>query len=167
MDEKSELLYAAAVGYMVSSRTNQDSWASIAKRVQQLVQQGHTYDHIAIHFLEVEKKVKEDFSLRHMPAAWRTAKHTVLKAVQAGVGFVDLAGNPLGKTAVDKACSRLAAVISATPEQQWNDIYARLANIHAKVQTMGTAPFSNSTKDQLVLLCNELHNLIDGLPAHA
>ena len=167
MDEKSELLYAAAVGYMVSSRTNQDSWASIAKRVHQLVQHGCDVVDISAHFLEVEKKVKEDFKLTHMPAAWRTAKHTVLKAVQAGVGFVDGAGDPLGKTAVDKACSRLAAVISATPEQQWGDICAHLAAIHAKVQTMGTAPFSNSTKDQLVLLCNELHNLIDGLPTRA
>ena len=162
MDEKTEPLYAAAVGYMVSSRTNHDSWAAIATRVHQLIQQGATRDTIGAQFQAVEAKVKEDFKLTQMPTAWRTAKHTVLKALEAGVVFVDKDGSPLGKSAVDRACRMKAPIPPVLSDTAF--IITQLGQIYEAAKTLSP---SATEKPVLVELCKRLHFVVAGLSTHA
>lgn len=95
-------LYDACVGFMVSERTGTDSWEQVAMHVNKMQQAGLGMDSIRTEFRTTEQQIKKDFSVSVLPTAWRTAKHTALKAVRNGVPLLGGDGKVLGKTAVDK-----------------------------------------------------------------
>jgi hypothetical protein len=94
-------LYDAGVGFLVSKKTDEDSWAKVANYVGSLAQKEVPVDTISKVFKAVEAQLKKDFGVTSMPTAWRTAKATAFGALEKGVPLLaDGAARP--KTEVSK-----------------------------------------------------------------
>lgn len=93
-------LYQAAVGFMVASKSDADSWEHVARWVHAMNGTA-TREEMKAEFKLVEKQIKADFNVTIMPSAWRSAKATALKAAILGVMLV-FDDKVVGKTEVSK-----------------------------------------------------------------
>lgn len=93
-------LYDAAVGWMVSERTDKDSWETVVRYVHARQEAGDQLAQIKADFKVVEQQIKSDFTITQLPIAWRTAKSIALKAVAMGLPLLD-GGDVIGKTELD------------------------------------------------------------------
>jgi hypothetical protein len=101
VNEETNALYEACVGFMVAEKSNTDSWEKVARFVDGLLKGGKSLKEIKTEFFVVEHQIKKDFGVSTMPSAWRSAKSTALKAAAEGRDLVSAAG-VAGKTAVSK-----------------------------------------------------------------
>lgn len=95
-------MYDAVVGFMVSERTDVDSWNLVATDVAARVKAGESMDTIRLAMRMTEQQVKQDYSITSLPTAWRTAKHTALAAVANNVALLDSDDKPVPKTELDR-----------------------------------------------------------------
>jgi hypothetical protein len=112
-------LYDAAVGYVVSQKTDTDSWEKIAKFVATFPSSDTTI--VEATFKTVEAQMKADFGLTSLPAAWRSAKATALKAHKNGIVLVNSDSNVVGKTAVSKAYKAAVPPVVKDEWKKWEE----------------------------------------------
>jgi len=92
--------------YAVSERADATAWDRIANWGNQCAVVGGHMDVIEKEIAHWESEVKKDFGLTALPNAWRSAKSTVLSAVNLGVPLMDN-GQVRAKVAVSKDIAKV------------------------------------------------------------
>lgn len=126
-----QVLYDAAVGFMVASKSEEDAWAKVVEFSATLLDEfgSNTADYAAkgpglllAEFKVVEKQIKKDFSITALPTKWRSAKHTVIRAVMCGEKICDgAADKPIPKTELSKRITAAKkAAMGAAPIDYFN-----------------------------------------------
>jgi len=100
-------LYEAAVGFLVSERSNNNAWEQVARYVdaytRKIVAGEATFLDLKREFRAVEQQVKADYKIEgRMPSAWRSAKSTCLSAARGGIPIINADGKVQPKTDVGK-----------------------------------------------------------------
>jgi hypothetical protein len=103
-------LYEAAVGYLVSDKSQSNAWEQVCQFVHGIVvnkgNDEHVRKELEHEFRVVEKQVKKDYDIKgRMPASWRSAKATALGALKHSIPLVNVDGNVQPKTDVGKLIS--------------------------------------------------------------
>lgn len=161
--ENSNPLYSACVGWMVSERTDEDSWSAVAKCVAGKVKDGVDVDVIVTDFKVTEKQIKKDFSITVLPTAWRTAKHTALKALREGVSLLHDDGTPKAKTALDKEIAALKS--GAVPKNSLTDLCSTLARAGTIATRMKSEPaLAVCDYNTVAFAANHVMSEITGIP---
>lgn len=122
-------LYDAAVGFLVSEKSNSNAWAQVAEFVADHRMNYNPGDeeaeqqwlrHLKREFLVVERQVKKDFQVTRLPVSWRSAKSTSINAVTRGIPLLDTTGSPVPKTDVSKLISAAKkGIIILTPLEKF------------------------------------------------
>jgi hypothetical protein len=101
-------LYTAVVGYMVSETSQKNSWEQIANFAIDFANHASVVDKTSYvdllnkEFNVVEQQIKHDYKVNKLPGAWRSAKSTVLSAIQHDIPLRN-EGAIIPKTEVSKA----------------------------------------------------------------
>lgn len=110
-------LYDAAVGFLVSEKSNSNAWAQVAEFVAAY---GNNEQDLQREFRIVERQVKKDFQVSRLPASWRSAKSTAINALRRSIPLLDTSGSPVPKTDVSKLISAAKkGVIVLTPMEKF------------------------------------------------
>jgi hypothetical protein len=128
-------LYEAAVGFLVSEKSNSNAWEQVATfaynysgNMKQLMRE----------FAIVEKQIRKDFEVNKLPPAWRSAKSTALAALRMGIPLVDastLAAMP--KTDVGKLIK--AAKAGTVTRSDMDKLRSYLEHARIVFDTLGAA----------------------------
>ena len=180
MSEDTNKLYTAAVGYMVAEKSNENSWAGLVECAVQHISakinkmasiDEVTNEALAFSFRTemlsvVEQQIKKDFNITAMPAAWRSAKSTVVAAIKAGVDLVKNEPRSVrGKTEVEKEIKNAKAHTKPKepPEKSPGDSAIYTLNKLIDMVSRTTGDFSEPEKQELRALCATLNTLICAL----
>lgn len=116
-------LYTAAVAMMASDRLDSDSWEQIANFT--VAFKGDA-DELTAQFVDIEDKIKADYSITAMPGRWRSAKSAALKAKLAGINLVTAEGEIKGKSAIEKEVKARLSSPSLSHARQIELVIGRL-----------------------------------------
>lgn len=114
------------VAYAVGERSQEDGW----KKLCMLLHNTPISDDIHSVLKNIEEEYKAKFAAP-LPAAYRSAKSTALKAYELGVDLLDAEGNVKGKTAVAKECKSLVPVAAKS-----RDIPSLVSQINVELRAM-------------------------------
>jgi hypothetical protein len=151
--------HEALVEYTVSDRTAGTAWNKLALWVYKRHIAGSTVNDISIDLALIEQEVKEEYEIDALPAAWRSAKSVALKACAKGIALVDGAGEPLGKTAIEKQCK------DATPDKSGRDIMSEAWEKFTRAWTQYADTLSDAERECARLKVREW--AMEGAPTHA
>ena len=100
-----------AISAFATQALESETYANMALWFQERRAASTSVGEIARSLKDVENEMKKTYSVTAMPAAWRSSKSVLCKALQLGVPIVDDTGKALGKTDVEKRCK---AEVAAT-----------------------------------------------------
>jgi hypothetical protein len=123
MSDDNNVLYEACVGFMVGEKTHTDSWAAVAKWVHGC-QDTMTLDDMKKAIVKVEERIKADFKVSNLPAAWRSAKSTAFKAVKNSINLLGKDGEVQPKSALEKVMRPVKT--AAVPKNPEHDAFEKL-----------------------------------------
>lgn len=127
-DSGGNLLYDAAVGFMVSEKSQSNAWAQVALFVSSHRADANPVDpaaeqewlrKIKREFRTVELQVKKDFGVSKLPVAWRSAKSTAISAVLKGITLVGSEG-VMPKTDVSTLLKASKKGLPVSPIERFN-----------------------------------------------
>jgi hypothetical protein len=131
-------LYEAAVGFLVSEKSNSNAWEEVAKFVYQYTMNGSSLKDLRREFAIVEKQIRKDFEVNKLPPAWRSAKSTALSALQLGVPLIDTAtSTAMPKTDVGKLIK--AAKAGTVTRSDMDKLRSYLEHARIVFDTLGAA----------------------------
>lgn len=138
-------LYDAAVGFLVADKSHSNAWAQVAEFTANYPLSDDGLHDLQREFRTVERQIKKDFELGRLPAAWRSAKSTALKALKAGIPLLNVSnGTAVPKSDVSKLLSATKKGVSVTPRAQ---IGRHLSNIGVLFMSMSDVDKASTIDD--------------------
>lgn len=130
-DIHSGVLYEAATNSLVSEASGNNTWTKMVLAAQDGVMKGETVSAFKADLKAVEKLIKKEHVLSHMPSNWRSAKSLVLRAlVTEGISLFTDNGEVKGKVAVQNDLKTAKDAASTSPEEAARHLICRAVKIY-------------------------------------
>lgn len=130
-----------AVSAFASQTLENETWEGLVRWVAEELQQGKQLSDLKAEITTTEKEMKALYDTSVMPAAWRSAKSVVLKAVRLDVTLLKM-GKPVGKSSVEAECKiaqTLRAISASVGTSTLSSLTLRYIAAAVKVSAMWSA----------------------------